>query len=84
MPLLPSSTAPYGPLQSLHEHIIATAQPVNLLAAHHLLLYPTAPLFLQAYLLQYPRTRKYRIPLGIASIYFTVVAWMGYRFYGEY
>lgn len=77
-----SPSSPYGPLQTLHEQIISTAQPVTPLTVHYFA-YPIAPLFIQAYLLQFQNTRKYRLPFGLISAYFVWLVWKGYRFHGE-
>lgn len=78
---LPTRYDPFGPLLSpLHHYVIRTAEPITWPNAHQVALIPLLPLGLQAYLLQYEGTRKYRIAIGLVGLSLMVNAWIGYRF----
>jgi hypothetical protein len=79
LPLIPSGSAPFGPLNPLHEYIIAHAEDITLGNAVYALGIPFAPLGLQAFLLQHEGTRVWRGAVAVLGLALILRAWTGYR-----
>lgn len=80
--LIPTAVAPFGPLQPLHEYALAHAVEVAPSNLVQLLLIPTLPFGVQIFLLQYDRTRMFRIAAAAVGCTLMLRAWMSYRFTG--
>ncbi|WRT65544.1 uncharacterized protein IL334_002489 [Kwoniella shivajii] len=80
IPILFSSSNPFGPFQSIHEHVIRNAEPLSWDNWYHLFIIPLIPLYCQTLLLRYEWTRQYRIALGVMGIAMLWAAGMKYRF----
>lgn len=84
LPLIPSESAPFGPLNPLHEYIIAHAEDITLGNAVYALGIPFAPLALQAFLLQHEGTRVWRGAIAVLGVALILRAWTGYRLIREW
>jgi hypothetical protein len=84
LPLIPSESAPFGPLSPLHEYIIAHAEDITLSNAVYALGIPFAPLALQAFLLQREGTRVWRGAIAVLGLVLILRAWTGYRMTREW
>ncbi|ODO04726.1 hypothetical protein I350_05336 [Cryptococcus amylolentus CBS 6273] len=80
MPILPSSTAPFGFLEPLHAYVLAHSEPLTWSNWWRLAVLPTIPLFLQAVLLRKEGTRKDRLALAVVGIALLWHACLRYRF----
>ena len=84
MTILPSDTTPFGFIQPLHEYIIAHAFGLTFTNSIWLFIIPLVPLSILNFLVLFPKTRPYRVPLGIIGVGMVLHAVMTYRFDGEH
>ena len=82
-PLLPSSEAPFGFLQPVNDHIVATATVLTWTNWPMLFIVPLIPMSLVCYLVQLPNTRQWRIPIGLLGAAMVARGIFTYRFDGE-
>ncbi|WVQ78750.1 hypothetical protein IAT38_000837 [Cryptococcus sp. DSM 104549] len=80
MPLLPTPSAPFGPLEPIHTHILTHATQLTWSNAYQLFVIPFLPLYVQALLLRYEGTRAWRMALGVLGVGLIVNAGVSFRF----
>ncbi|WWC68810.1 uncharacterized protein I206_102745 [Kwoniella pini CBS 10737] len=79
IPFFKAST-PFGPFQNLHEYVINNAEQITLNNWYKLFIIPLIPLYIQAFLLRYEKTRNIRISIGLIGIILMSNAGCHYRF----
>lgn len=84
MPFLPTSEAPFGIVQPIHEYILHNATPISSSNWYHMFIIPLIPLGLVTCLVQYPNTRSYRLPIAVLGTTLILHAGLHYRFDSPY
>ncbi|EIW69062.1 hypothetical protein TREMEDRAFT_15322, partial [Tremella mesenterica DSM 1558] len=71
---------PFGPFNFIHEYNLSHAKNLTFTNWPCLYVIPLIPLGVQAYLLQFENTRRWRLALGALGLGLIVKAWCDYRF----
>ena len=74
---------PLGPFNPIRDYILTHAQPLTTTNWPYFLLLPIAPLGVQAYLLQFENTRKWRVAIAVGALGLMGKTYSSYRFAGE-